>query len=226
MGMTFITGIDTDIGKTFATGLLARYFRKRGESAITQKIVQTGCTGRSEDILVHRQLMGLEYTADDEKGTTCPYMFKFPASPHLAAGMEQVRIDTDIITQATELLGQKYSHVLLEGAGGICVPLNEQVTLLDYLTERHYPIILVSSPRLGSINHTLMSLEILKCRELSVKGIIYNRFQEVDIEIAEDTRNVFMQFLKKLRYPSVVVDMPRFDLSGIPDIDFSPLFRE
>src|SRR5208283_4425536 len=183
MGMTFVTGIDTDIGKTYATGLLARFFRMRGESVITQKIVQTGCTGRSEDILIHRRIMGLEYTGDDEKGTTCPYLFEFPASPHLAAGLAHARIDPEIITGATDELARKYRHVLMEGAGGIYVPLNDEATLLDYLIMRNYPIILVSSSRLGSINHTLMSLEMLKYKNLVVRGIIYNRFQENTAEI-------------------------------------------
>jgi dethiobiotin synthetase len=224
MGITFITGIDTDIGKTYATGLLARFLRMKGESVITQKIVQTGSSGRSEDILIHRRIMGSEYTEDDEMRTTCPYLFEFPASPHLAAGLAHEHIDPAFITAATEKLALKYRHVLVEGVGGICVPLNSQATLLDYLAERHYPIILVSSSRLGSINHTLMSLEILKYKKLFVRGIIYNRFQGENTEIADDTKNVFKKYLNKSVYPSVVIDMPRIDLSAIPDIDFAPLF--
>ena len=80
-----VTGIDTDIGKTIATGLLARSFRNHGIKAITQKIVQTGCVGLSEDIIRHRQLMEIEPVPADHRGLTCPYVFPVPCSPHLAA---------------------------------------------------------------------------------------------------------------------------------------------
>jgi len=224
MGVTFITGIDTGIGKTYATGLAARYLRRRGETVITQKLVQTGCRDRSEDIVTHRSIMGTGYTDDDEKGLTCPYLFAFPASPHLAAGLEHAVIDLDVITRATEVLAGKYDQVLLEGAGGLCVPLNDNATLLDYLSVRKNPIVLVSSPRLGSINHTLMALELLKYRSLRVRGIVYNRHPNEKIEIAEDSKKIFMKYLAKFGYPSAVVDMPVFDLLNVPDIDFSCLF--
>jgi len=224
MGVTFITGIDTGIGKTYAAGLAARFLRKRGESVITQKVVQTGCSDKSEDIAIHRAIMGMEYTDDDEKGLTCPYLFAFPASPHLAAELEHANIDLDVITRATEELTRKYGRVLLEGAGGLSVPLNDNSTLLDYLTMRNYPIVIVSSSRLGSISHTLMALELLKYRDLSVRGIIYNRYPDEKIEIAEDSKKIFVKYLAKFGYPSAVVDMPVFDLHAIPDIDFSCLF--
>jgi dethiobiotin synthetase len=224
MGVTFITGIDTGIGKTYATGLSARFLRKRGESVITQKLVQTGCRDKSEDIVIHRAIMGMEYNDDDEKRLTCPYLFAFPASPHLAAKLENASIDLDVITRATDELSRKYGRVLLEGAGGLSVPLNDKSTLLDYLTVRKYPIVIVSSSRLGSISHTLMALELLKYKGLSVRGIIYNRYPDEKTEIAEDSKKIFMKYLATSGYPSAVVDMPAFDLQAIPDIDFSGLF--
>jgi dethiobiotin synthetase len=224
MGVMFITGIDTDIGKTYATGLAARFLRKQGQSVITQKIIQTGCKEISEDISLHRSIMEMEFTDDDRRRLTCPYLFEFPASPHLAAKLGQTSIDLDYITRATEELSRKYNNVLVEGAGGIYVPLNEDATLLDYLSARRCPIIIVSSSRLGSINHTLMTLDILKCRDLDVRGIIYNRYNDINSEIAEDSKNIFLKYLMKFGYPAVVVDMPRINLKDIPFIDFSGLF--
>ncbi len=223
MGVVFITGIDTGIGKSVATGLLARYLRGTGESVITQKLVQTGCTGEPEDIMLHRAIMGIGLTDDDERGLTCPYCFKFPASPHLAARMENASIDPDAITAATDLLAERYAHVLIEGAGGVCVPLNGEMTVLDYIGTRRYSVVVVTSPRLGSINHTLMTIEMLKGRGLSVPGILYNLHPPEKEEIMNDSRDFFARFLQSRGYPPAVIDVPAIDLKNIPDIDFSRL---
>jgi dethiobiotin synthetase len=223
MGVTFITGIDTGIGKTYATGLLARFLHSRGMSAITQKMVQTGCEKTSEDIAIHRRIMGTGYMKEDVNGLTCPYVLRMPASPHLAARAQGVRIDPEAVSAATDRLSRAYSHVLVEGAGGIYVPLNEDTTLIDYLSVRRYSIIIVSSPRLGSINHTLLTLDALKGKNLDVRGIIYNLYPAEPNEIVDDSRKVFIKFLSKFGFAETIVEIPEIDLNKIPDIDFSDL---
>lgn len=205
--VTCISGIDTNIGKTMATGLMARALLSQGVSVITQKIVQTGCTGIAEDILQHRKLMRVELFSDDENGLTCPYVFRKPCSPHLAAELEQVGIDTDTITLATQRLAAKYDHVLLEGAGGLMVPLTSEMTFLDYVQEQNYSMILVSSPRLGSINHTLSALELIKSRGLECRGIVYNNYGTSDKTILDDSRKVFLHALRQYGFSPLVVDM-------------------
>jgi len=205
--VTCISGIDTNIGKTIATGLMARTLSAQGYSVITQKLVQTGCTGIAEDIIEHRKLMGLELFPEDKNGMTCPYVFSKPCSPHLAAKLEQKQIDTNKITSATQRLATKYDHVLLEGAGGLMVPLSNEITLLDYLQEQNYPLILVSCPRLGSINHTLSALELAKGRGIEVRGIIYNCYDSSDDAICSDSRKVFAAAMQKYGYSPLIVDM-------------------
>ena len=82
----FITGIDTNIGKTFATGMIACALAEKGKKVITQKMIQTGCTEVSEDIEMHRKIQGIPFTEEDKAGLTCPYIFTYPCSPHMAAG--------------------------------------------------------------------------------------------------------------------------------------------
>ena len=202
-----ICGIDTNIGKTIATGLLARSFTENGIKTITQKIVQTGCLGISEDITRHRQLMGINLLPVDYRGITCPYVFRVPCSPHLAARLEGRVIDFAVLRQSTAELITSYDVVFLEGAGGLLVPLTKDRTLLDYLEEEKYPLILVTSSRLGSINHTLGALELAHYRNLDIAAIIYNRFTETDPRIVEDSREVFVQYLKKLRFSGMVIDL-------------------
>ena len=93
-----ITGIDTDIGKSVVTGLLGRYLLGRGVNAITQKVCQTGCKGISEDILLHRKIMGMALTDEDRQGLTCPYVFSEPCSPHLAGSLENTVIEPQRIS--------------------------------------------------------------------------------------------------------------------------------
>ncbi|MFH2122578.1 MAG: dethiobiotin synthase [Pseudomonadota bacterium] len=223
-----ITGIDTDIGKTVATGLLGRWLLGQGKRVITQKLVQTGCGGRTaDDILVHRRLMGQELQPEDHQGLTCPYVFAKACSPHLAASLAGQEIDPALIRQATRTLAARYELVLLEGAGGLHVPLTAELTLLDYLEQEGYPLIVVSSPRLGSINHTLSVLELCRNRGLSVLGILYNRYQESDPVISRDSAQLFSSYLRRYGYRDSVIDLfgvEEYD-RGQRDLDFSSLFR-
>ncbi len=222
-----ITGIDTDIGKTVATGLLGRYLLGQGKRVITQKLVQTGCVGLAEDILVHRRLMGQELLPEDRQGLTCPYVFAKPCSPHLAASLAGQEIDPEVIRQATRILAARYDLVLLEGAGGLHVPLTAELTFLDYLEQEACPLIVVSTPRLGSINHTLSVLELARNRGLTVLGILYNRYQESDPVIAEDAAQVFSRYLRRYGHHDCVVDLFAVEEYSRQKrgLDFSPLFR-
>ena len=97
----FISGIDTNVGKTYATGILARTLAAKGHTVITQKMIQTGCTEVSEDIEMHRHLMGIPFTNEDKLGATCPYIFTYPCSPHMAAERDKREIDPVSYTHLT-----------------------------------------------------------------------------------------------------------------------------
>ncbi len=209
-----ITGIDTGIGKTMATGLLARTLMKGSCSVMTQKLVQTGCSGASEDILKHREIMGIPLQEADRDGTTCPYVFSYPASPHLAAAMENRVVETSVIRDATRSLQAKYDIVLLEGAGGLLVPLDGGLLLADYLQAQAYPLILVTGGRLGSINHTLLGLEACRNRGLQLNGLLYNLWSGNDSVVADDTRKVLQRFLRKYGYGCPLIDLPDMGQGG------------
>lgn len=220
-----VTGIDTDIGKTVVTGLLAKSLIENGVDTVTQKFVQTGCAGTSEDILAHREIMGLELLDVDRTGITCPYVFRVPCSPHLAAKLENSVIDCEKIHHATEILMKKYSTVLLEGAGGLLVPITENFTFLDYLEQHKYPLILVTSPRLGSINHTLAALELAYHRGVEIAGIVYNHYGETDRRIVEDSRNIFQLYLQKFGFSVKIADVFEVDDYG-PDVQLPDLYSQ
>ena len=96
----FISGIDTGVGKTVATGLMSRFLRERGVDHCTVKMVQTGCDGFSEDLDAHRAIAGMPRLPEDEEGLTAPQIFKFPASAALAARLEGRAVDLGAIERA------------------------------------------------------------------------------------------------------------------------------
>ena len=186
--------------------------------------MQTGCEKESEDIIMHRRIIGMDLTEEDKKGITCPYVFKYPASPHLSARLENRSIDIDVITDATKELSAKYDFVLMEGVGGIYVPLNDDVMLPDYIKMRKYPVIVVTTPKLGSINHNLLTLEAIEKRELDVYAMIYNCHPKQETEIVQDTRNILEKAVSQQWFDASIIDIPIFTMGSIPDIDFSGLF--
>jgi dethiobiotin synthetase len=228
MGVYFVTGIDTGIGKSVATGLMARWLAQRGCTVITQKLVQTGCRGPvAEDIAVHRRLMGTGLLDVDDDGTTCPCILAYPASPHLAARLENREVDIAAIDRATDRLAAMYEHVLVEGVGGVLVPLAGSMTVLDYVARRGYPLIVVGSLRLGSVNHTLLTLEAAQRRGVEVRGLVLNLHHPVAAEIAADSRQVFAEALLRYGFPQAIVEIPGIGGGAdLPTVDFAPLFGD
>lgn len=199
-GVYFVSGIDTDAGKSIVTGVLARELIRNGRRVVTQKFVQTGGKGErsvSIDIEMHRRLMGTGLLPEDLSGETCPVIFDYPASPHLSAKMERRRIDFEAIEKSVRNLSRAYDILLIEGAGGLHVPLQELYTTLDYIQEKRWPLILVTSGKLGSINHTLLSLETCRGRGIEVVVLAYNRFFGKDKRIDEDTFEYLKTYLEK-----------------------------
>lgn len=194
-GIYFITGIDTNVGKTAATGILARELLNKGVNVITQKMIQTGCTNESEDIVEHRRIMNIPLQEADINFDTCPYIFTYPCSPHLAARIDNREIDVTKINEATERLANQYDVVLLEGAGGVMVPVTEDYLTIDYMADMNYPVILVTSGKLGSINHTLLSLEMIRQRGLDLAMLVYNLYPKADAVIEKDTLNYLRNYL-------------------------------
>ena len=213
----FISGIDTSVGKTAATGAIAKALAQAGKRVITQKMIQTGCEQVSEDIEEHRRIQGIPFTEEDREGWTCPYIFSYPCSPHMAAAKDGRTIDLQVITQATERLRERYEYVLLEGAGGLMVPNDFQSLTIDYIRDQGYPLILVTSGKLGSINHTLLSLFAAEQYGIPVKAMVYNQYPHIDALIEANT----LEYLR-IKFPQIPLLLLN-DLQKEEPIDISPL---
>lgn len=207
----FVSGIDTNIGKSYATGFLARLWNAKGIRTITQKFIQTGNTDMSEDIELHRKIMGTGLLEEDLNGLTMPEIFTYPCSPHLAAEIDKREIDFDKIEKATKTLSERYDAVLVEGAGGLMVPLTRELLTIDYIAKKDYMLVFVASGRLGSINHILLSLEAIKKRGIKLHTFIYNLYPECDDRIIrEDTKCYVRKIISE--------EFPDADFLEVPEI--------
>lgn len=193
----FISGIDTDAGKTYVTGHIARHLMSQGRRVVTQKFIQTGNLDFSEDIEVHRNIMGTGMLPEDLDHTTAPVVFSYPASAQLAARLDGKEIDLEVIDRATERLLERYDIVLIEGAGGLMVPITDTFMSIDYAATRGLPMVLVTNGVLGSINHTVLSLEAIKVRGIELAAVVYNEHFDNDETIALDTKGFIRRYLER-----------------------------
>ncbi len=174
----FITGTDTGVGKTFVTAGLLAALRRRGMDAVPMKPVQTGCIPRggalcAPDLEACLTAAGL-VPSTGERALMTPYTFRLACSPHLAAAQAGVRISLPRIGRAARALAAAHTCLIVEGAGGVLVPLNGRHTQLDLMRRLGYPVLLVARPGLGTINHTLLSLRALREAGLTVRGVVFN----------------------------------------------------
>lgn len=213
----FISGIDTNVGKTAATGAIAKALAAAGKRVITQKMIQTGCAQISEDIEEHRRVQGIPLLEEDREGLTCPYVFTYPCSPHMAAAKDGRKIDLSVVTKATEVLRERYDYVLLEGAGGLMVPNDLQSLTIDYIRDQGYPLVLVTSGKLGSINHTLLSLFAAQQYGIPVQAIVYNQYPHIDALIEANTLEYF-----RIKFPEIPL-LLLGDLAEDSTMDVAPL---
>jgi dethiobiotin synthetase len=171
----FIIGTDTGVGKTVATAAIACALAARGRRVGVFKPAQTGVTasqpGDAEFVLA-------SLGSAQPPTSACPYRFATPAAPLVAAHDENAAIDLAVIHEAYQALRQRYDVVLVEGAGGLLVPLTEGTSMADLARDLAVPLVVVARPGLGTLNHTLLTLEAARARGLEVLGVILSGWRE------------------------------------------------
>lgn len=170
----FITGTDTGVGKTAITAALCYLLRGREINAVPVKPVQTGVAAGEPGDLEHcLAVCGLKPNAD-ELALMNPYRFRIPASPHLAAETEHTAIDLDHLQRCCQQLSGKHELLLVEGAGGLLVPLTRKDSTLDLAVRLGLPLLVVARAGLGTLNHSLLTLRVAHQAGLNVAALILN----------------------------------------------------
>lgn len=197
----FITGIGTDVGKTIASAIITESLQ-----ADYWKPIQAGDLENSDSHKI-KSLLSNQNTVLHPNG----YQLQTPASPHLAAQLDGIVIDLNKITEPVTA-----NHLVIEGAGGVFVPLNDNDSVID-LIQPDYKVIVVSRHYLGSINHTLLTIEALKNRKVNIAGIIFNGEENKSSEAIILNRT-------SLKCIGRIEEEPYFDQNVI--LEYADKFRE
>ena len=189
----FVTGTDTEVGKTYVCGALLGYLRARGIQAGYQKWVATGVEGEGlpQDLTECLAAAGQR----PEPGSLdwqVPYRFHLPASPHLAAEREKRQVDPEVVVERCREWALRHPFLLVEGVGGLLVPLRRDLLLADLLARLRLPTLLVARSGLGTLNHTLLSLEALRRRHIPVVGVVFSdaAAEEDEFLVADNLRTI------------------------------------
>ncbi|EPY49589.1 dethiobiotin synthetase [Schizosaccharomyces cryophilus OY26] len=197
----FVTGISTDVGKTIVSSILVESLQ-----ADYWKPIQSGDLENSDSHKLKRLISNSKTHIHPNS-----YALNTPASPHVAAKLDQVTIDVNsIVTPGTE-----NPHMVIEGAGGVFVPLNDKDMIIDII-QQDYKVVIVSRNYLGSINHTLLTIEALRNRNISIAGIVFSGTEN------PETENWILQY-SKLPCIGRVNEENYFDRSAISK--YADLFR-
>ncbi len=173
-----VTGTDTDVGKTFTTAALSLWLRHKGLGIVPMKPVQTGAKPMSDGL----RAPDLDFTlgvldhvpSPEERDLMQPFCYIPACSPHLAVAEDEEAPSVEAIVAAAEELGRRHPAVVIEGAGGLMVPLNRRETMIDLFAALNLPVVVVGRVGLGTINHVLLSIDALKSRHIPVAGVILN----------------------------------------------------
>jgi dethiobiotin synthetase len=165
----FVTGTDTGVGKTLVGRALVRALRSRGVNVGVMKPIETGVGDAGPlDAIALRDAAG----ASDPLEDVCPQRFALPAAPAVAAEAEGRRVDVGAVERAFDRIAGRHEFVVVEGAGGLLVPVGEGLAMSDLAARMSLPLLVVARAALGTINHTLLTLEAAAARDLDVLGVV------------------------------------------------------
>lgn len=191
----FVTATDTEVGKTFVSGLLVRSLLQKGIKTGYFKPVASGCqldggSLLSDDLLYMERFVDCKM----EHKLHCPVRYAKPLAPLAAARFEGRPVSLEKIWESFSLLKQRYSCLVVEGIGGVMVPLKEDYLVLDMMAHMDLPALVVCRPGLGTINHTLLTLQAIKSRGIPIVGFLTNGHKEENDEAALTSPNLITKF--------------------------------
>jgi len=184
----FVTGTDTGVGKTIIAGGIAKILSDQGRRVGVFKPIATGCRRRWEGLVSEdTEFLALCANSDHPLSVITPVGYVTPAAPVVSAECERRPIDFAAVAEAYNHICADSDVVLVEGIGGVRVPLTTQFDVLDLAGEFELPVVIVARPKLGTINHTLMTIDCVRAARLSVAGIVINGFDATTATVAEET---------------------------------------
>jgi dethiobiotin synthetase len=218
----FVTATGTGVGKTLVTAALLHQLRAAGVRASARKPVLSGfpdSSGEPSD----PELLLLAQQVDptpDRIDAIAPWRFRAPLSPDMAAAAEGRKIEFQRLVAFTREACAADERVLVEGVGGVCVPLDETHTVLDWIAESELPALLVTGSYLGTLSHTLTAVAVLRARGIALAGLVLCESAESPVPLAE-TRAALLRFTGEL----ACAEVPRLARGPAPWTQAPPLLR-
>lgn len=200
----FITGTDTGVGKTTIAAALAAVIKKKGTDVGVMKPVAAGGWDDARFLI---KAAGVK----DNIFIVNPYCLATPVAPAIAAEIEKITIDKKRITTAYEELSQRHEMLIVEGVGGLLVPLYKKYLVTDLIKDLDLPVIIVARPGLGTINHTLLTIRQATISRIKVLGVIINNFDEASAGIAEKTAPDAIERIGKVPVLGIVRHIKELD---------------
>lgn len=195
----FITGTDTGIGKTVIALGLIRALKEKGLTVCPMKPVESGCSRKKGKLFPPDTVTLLNASGVDETlDSVNPYRLFNPLAPLVAAEIEGVKIEKKKIVSAYQRLSIKYDLIIVEGAGGIMSPVYKKYLFLDLAKDLGIPLLIVARPGLGTINHTLLTIDAARSRGLDVAGVVINYANKSRKGLSEKTSPDVIEKLGKV----------------------------
>lgn len=213
----FVTGTDTGVGKTVIAGAIADYFRRHKVRTGVCKIAATGCERRREG-LVSEDAEFLAHCADSAFAldVICPQRFAEPLAPAIAAERANEALEWPAIQRSLDVISAGSDVIIVEGVGGLMVPMDKQSSLLDVARWLDLPTLVVARPTLGTINHTLLTVNALRAAKVPVIGVVINRYPADQTDTAAETNPRAIERWGKVNVLCLAPDEP-FTPPALPD---------
>jgi dethiobiotin synthetase len=210
----FVTGTDTEVGKTVIAGALATLCRQQGRRVGVFKPVATGCRRDVRLGLVSEDAEFLAWCADGPEPLDVinPVRYAGELAPMVAAERKQQPIDWNAIDAAAARTHQSCNWLIVEGAGGLLSPIDANTSVADYAGRLALPLVIVARPGLGTINHTLLTLEAARSRRLQVAAVVINGYHPNSATLAEETNPEVIARLARISIPLIVPFDPQTDV--------------
>jgi len=203
----FITGTDTGIGKTLVTAALAFHLKKRGLTVGVMKPIETGVSaGRAAQSDAARLRSIIE--SEETLGAICPYSFELPVAPLAAAQTEGQTINPDTIKKVYRLLSGRYDCMVVEGIGGVHVPVTPSSDVTDLIKQLRLSVVVVGRSGLGGINHALLTIEALHRKHIHIVALVLNRTHSVRSALARVQERSTIDILRKQADVPVLGPLP------------------
>jgi dethiobiotin synthetase len=209
----FITGTDTGVGKTLVAAALALHLKKRGRSVGVMKPIETGCSAGKEAWSDAARLRSI-VESEEPLGAVCPYSFELPVAPLTAAQLSDQSINPDTIKKIYRLLSSRYECMVVEGVGGVHVPITKRNNVMDLVKQLRLPVVVVGRSGLGGINHALLTIEALRRKKIPMIALVLNRTEPVRSGLARAQERSTVEVLRKQAGVPVLGPLPYE--SGMP----------